>query len=89
VHVKPRGFVKDQRLGVESGVRLGDKGGEGGDVKRFIPDVKHAMAVSAECSKGVKKGKTIFLCAGEKKNAEAFAAGESDNVASHSFTRLG
>ena len=89
MHMKPRGFVKGTRLGVESGIWLEDEGGKDGDVKRLISDAEHAMAVSAECSKSVKKGKSIFLCAGEKKDAEAFAAGKSDNVASHSFTRLG
>ena len=87
--MKPRGFVKGTRLRIESGIWLGDEGGEGGNVKRPISDVEHAMAVSAECSKNVEKGKTIFLCTGEKEDAEAFAAGKSDNVAGHSFTRLG
>ena len=84
--MKPRGFGKGTRLRIESGIRLGDEGGECGDIKRFVSDMEHAMAVSTKCTKSVEKGKTVFLCTGKEEDAEAFAAGKSNNIASHSFS---
>ena len=86
VRMKPGGFCKSTRLRIVSGIRLGDESGECGNVERFVSDMEHAMGVSAKCTKSVEKGKTKFLCARKEEDAEAFAAGKSDNVASHGFS---
>ena len=52
------------------------------------PNVVETMSASTKSTKRMKKRETKFLGAREQKHTKPLAAGESNDVASHSFAGL-
>ena len=85
---EPRALIKYARFRVESSVGKGEEGCKAIKIRRGAANVVKAMPVGTRGTESVKEREPKFLGAREQEYTEPFAAGESNDVARHSFPGL-